>query len=148
MKLNLPAKLFLSAISYIVVAEIVSILSSYLTMNYYTDPAYFSVWSKIMMPSAGPPPSSFYYFSITFAFIGGLIFAYVYYRVQSIFKTKSLIQKGLRYGFGFFIVVALPLFMNMYLLINLPLDILVSWLIFNGLIVNLITGIVVAKIFA
>jgi len=147
MKLNLAAKLFLSAICYIVVAEIVSTLSAYLTMNYYTDPAYFSVWSKIMMPGAGPPPASFYYYSISFAFIGGLIFGFVYSRIKGIFGKKTILQKGLRFGIGMFLVSGITLIMNLFLLINLPLGLLVSWLVFNGLIVNLIVGILIAKIF-
>lgn len=147
MKLNLTLKIILSAIAYVVIAEVVAILSSYLTMSYYTDPTYFAVWSKIMMPGAGPPPMSFYYYSFTFAFIGGLILGFVYSRIKVIFGNKSVMQKGLRFALGVFLVSGIPLFMNMFLLINLPVGLLASWLIFNGLIVNLFTGIAIAKIF-
>lgn len=147
MKLNASAKIILGAIAYVMIAFVISLLSSYLTMNYFTDPNYFAVWSKIMMPRAGPPPTSFYYYSITFAFIGGLILSFIYSRIQGIFKNKSVMQKGLRFAIGMSLVSAIPFFMNMYLLINLPLGLLVSWLIFNGLLVNLFAGIAIAKIF-
>lgn len=147
MKLSTSAKIILGALAYVVIAFAISTLSSYLTMSYYTDPNYFAVWSKIMMPGAGPPPSSFYYYSITFGFIGGLILSFIYSRVQGIFKNKSMMQKGLRFAIGMILVSGIPFFMNMYLLINLPLGLLISWLIFNGLLVNIFAGIAIAKIF-
>jgi len=147
MKLNATMKIILGAIAYVVISFVISTLSSYLTMNYYTNPNYFAVWSKIMMPGAGPPPTSFYYYSITFAFIGGLILSFIYSRVEGIFGKKSVMQKGLRFAIGMFLVSAIPFFLNMYLLINLPLGLLISWLIFNGLLVNLFAGIAIAKIF-
>lgn len=147
MKLNMSAKIILGAIAYVVIAFVINTLSSYLTMNYYTDSNYFAVWSKIMMPNAGPPPSSFYYYSIAFDFIGGLILCFIYSKVKGIFKNKSVMQKGLRFGIGLFLVSGIPFFMSMYLLINLPLGLLISWLIFNGLLVNIFAGIVIAKIF-
>ncbi len=147
MKLNSNVQIILGALAYVAIAFVISTLSSFLTMGYYTDPNYFAVWSKIMMPGAGPPPASFYYYSITFAFIAGLILSFIYSRVKGIFGKKSVMQKGLRFAIGMLLVSGIPFFMNMYLLINLPLGLLISWLIFNGLLVNIFAGIVIAKIF-
>ncbi len=48
----------ITAVAMTILAQIVHTLESILTMGYYTDPAYFQVWSKVMMPAAGPPPAS------------------------------------------------------------------------------------------
>jgi hypothetical protein len=76
-----------------------------------------------------------------------LILSFIYSRIQGIFKNKSVLQKGLRFAIGMFLVSGIPFFMNMYLLINLPLGLLISWLIFSGLLVNIFAGIAIAKIF-
>jgi hypothetical protein len=146
MKLNSNTKIILGALAYVVIAFVVSTLSSYLTMSYYTDPNYFPVWSKIMMPTAGPPPMSFFYYSIAFSFIGGLIASFIYSRVQVVFGKKSVMQKGIRFAIGMFLVSGVSFFLSMYLLINVPLGLLISWLFFNGLLVNLFAGIAIAKI--
>lgn len=148
MKLSMPVKLILAAIAFTVIGKIVNTLSAMLTMDYYMDPNYFAVWSKIMMPGPGPPPAEFMYYGIAFAFVYGLIFSYIYARVNSILKAKSWVQKGLRYGFGVFLIAGVPMFLNMYLLINLPLGLLLEWMIVDGLIAYLLSGIAVAKIMA
>ena len=135
-----------AAVMILLVSEVINTLSAFLTMGYYMDPNYFAVWSKIMMPGPGPPPAEFTYYGIAFAFIYGLIFSYVYMKVSGILKGKNWMQKGLRYGFGVFLIAGVPMFLNMYLLINLPLGLLVEWAIVDGLIAYLLTGIAVAKI--
>jgi len=146
MKLSMPMKIILAAIAYVVIGKIVNTLSAMLTMSYYMDPNYFAVWSKIMMPGPGPPPAEFTYYGIAFAFISGLIFSYIYTKVSSVIKGKGWMQKGLKYGFGVFLIAGIPMFLSMYLLINLPLGLLVDWMIVDGLIVYLLCGIAVSKI--
>jgi len=146
MKLSMPMKIILAAIAYVVIGKIVNTLSAMLTMSYYMDPNYFAVWSKIMMPGPGPPPAEFTYYGIAFAFISGLIFSYIYTKVSSVIKDKGWMQKGLKYGFGVFLIAGIPMFLSMYLLINLPLELLVEWMIVDGLIVYLLCGIAVSKI--
>ncbi len=146
MKMSMPVKIILAAIAYVVIGKIVNTLSAMLTMSYYMDPNYFAVWSKIMMPGPGPPPAEFTYYGIAFAFISGLIFTYIYTKVNSVIKDKNWMQKGLKYGFGVFLIAGIPMFLSMYLLINLPLELLVEWMIVDGLVVYLLCGIAVSKI--
>lgn len=121
MKLSLTLKIVLSAVVYIAVVQALHMVLTVATMNYYTDSAYFSVWSKIMMPEAGSPPTSFFVYSIAISFVIGVIFAKVYSKVHKIFTQKSYVQKGLRYGIGLILVSSVPFSLAMFLLINLPL---------------------------
>jgi len=146
MKLSLFAKIIFAAIAYVVIAELVNIFTASATTSYYIDPNYFSVWSTLMMPSAGPPPVMFFYYSIAFAFITGLIFSFVYSKVGKILHEKDALGKGLRYGLGLFFVAGIPFFLTTLLLINVPFALLVIWLSTN-LIVYLLSGISIAKIF-
>ena len=139
-------KIITAAIAYVIIALIINTVSAMLTMSYYLDPNYFEVWSKLMMPTAGPPPAEFTYYSIAFSFIAGLIYSFVYSKAMVLFKTKSALKKGLKYGFGLFLLAGIPFFLSVYLLINLPLGLLISWLIFNGLIQYLLGGIAIAEI--
>ena len=98
-----------------------------------------------MMPTAGPPPVSFYLYSLVFSIITGMLIAYVYTIVRSSFKQKSLVKKGLFYGLLVFLVGALPSTLGMILLINLPVMLLVAWAI-ESLIILLLTGMILAKL--
>ena len=136
-------KLVLGAITYLVIGQILHMASSILTMNYYMDPSYFAVWSKVMMPGPGAPLAIFYYYSVLFIFIVGLIYSYIYSRVKGILKGTT-VNKGLKYGLGLFLIAGAPFFFSMYLLINLPLSLLIYWLLIDGLLTYLLGGIAIA----
>jgi len=143
-KLNLP-RLIAVAILYAVIGEIVMTLGAMADMNYYMDSNYFSVWSKIMMPTAGPPPAEFYYMSIAFSIITGFFFGLVYNVIKNAVPGKGWKNKGLMYGFLVFLVAGIPTTMMLYLLINLPPGLLLSWML-QSLVVYLLMGLVTAKI--
>lgn len=139
-----PVRFVLAAIAFTVIAFVIHTVCSMLTMSYYTDPNYFPVWSKLMMPTAGPPPASFTYYSITFDFIIGLIFSYIYLFFKGCIPGKTLVNKGVFYGLVLFLVAGVPFFLTNYLLINLPIGLLVSWLFVDGLLTYVIGGIAIA----
>jgi hypothetical protein len=138
-------KLILAAIVFLIISQVIHMIEAQLTMNYYTDPAYFSVWSKIMMPTAGPPPAEFYYYSWIFTFIGGLIFAGIYAVIEKGIPGKTIVKKGMIYGLLIWLITGISASLTMVLLINLPIDLIAIWAV-TGLIINLIAGIAVAKI--
>jgi len=133
------------AILYAIVGEIVMTLGAMADMNYYFDPGYFAVWSKLMMPAAGPPPAEFYYFGIAFQLVTGFLFAIVYRVIKGSVPGKGWKNKGLMYGFLIFLVAGIPMSMTLYLLINLPVGLLLSWML-QSLVVYLIMGLVAAKL--
>ena len=138
-------KIFLAGIICMAISFVINMVSSILTMGFYKDPAYFQVWSKIMMPTAGPPPWYFSLYALGFSLLGGIFIAIVYYHVKGAFKQKSAVKKGLFYGFLLFLVAGIPPMLSMILLINLPLMLAISWMIMSGIIL-LLDGMVVAKL--
>ena len=137
-------KIVIAGIVFAIIAQIIHTVESMATMNFYTDPTYFGVWSKIMMPGEGPPPSDFYIYSIVFSIITGIIYAVAYSMIKKSVPGKTLINKGLYFGF-FLFMLAIPWSLTMYLLINLPATLLVYWAV-SGLIINLIFGIIIARL--
>lgn len=135
----------ITAVAMTILAQIVHTLESILTMGYYLDPAYFSVWSKVMMPAAGPPPASFYIYSIVFALVGWFLFASVYSKLGAAIKEKTEIRKGLKFGALAFLLAGLPCTLTLYLLINLPVGLIISWMV-SSLVLYLAGGIVAAKL--
>ena len=97
------------------------------------------------MPTAGPPPIEFYYYSLTFAFITGLLFTGVYTVVAKGIPGKTLVKKGLIYGLLIWLVGGITGYLAMILLINLPVDLIAYWAV-TGLIINLLGGVAIAKI--
>jgi hypothetical protein len=138
-------KIIVVAIIFMIISEVLNMIEAQFTMNYYTNPAYFSVWSKIMMPKAGPPPVEFYYYSVIFSFITGLIFAGIYTVIEKGIPGKTLIKKGVIYGLLIWLVGGIAGSLSMVLLINLPIDLIAFWAV-TGLIIDLIAGIATAKI--
>jgi len=133
----------ITAISMAIIAQVVHTIESILTMGYYTDPAYFSVWSKMMMPAAGPPPTSFFIYSSVFALAGWAFFAFAYAKLGSALKGKGY-MKGLKFGAILFLVAGIPCTLMLYLLINLPAGLLASWA-FSSLVLYLAGGIVAER---
>ena len=143
-KINI-GKLMLAAVLFLVIAQIIHSLCAFCGMCYYIDPTYCQVWSKIMMPIPGPPPASFMLYSILFNFITGLLFSLVYVIIKSGIPGTSNIKKGLMYGLFVFLVAGIPGSLGLILLINLPLCLISLWLV-EGLIIDLLGGIIVASI--
>lgn len=138
-------KTVLAAVVFTVIAQIFYSLFAFLGMGYYLDEAYFPVWSKLMMPTAGPPPLSFTLYSLLFGFIGAMIYAYIYNWVKGCLGGKTLTEKGLCFGLGLFFVGHVPGYLTMILLINLPLGLIGLWAI-EGLLISLIGSWVIVKI--
>jgi len=149
------ARIIVAGILFVIVSQIIHSVEAYATLDFYMDPTYCQVeaetgnvgvcvWSKIMMPTAGPPPNEFYYYSIVFGVITGIIYAVVYAMIKKSVLGKTIVKQGIYFGF-FLFLLGIPHFLSMYLLINLSTMLLVYWTI-SGLIVNLIGGVVIAYI--
>ena len=138
------ARVIGAGIVFAIIGQLIHSLGAILTMGFYVDPTYLSVWSKIMMPAAGPPPISFYYYSIAFGIITGILLASVYAIIREGITGKRA-KKGLVYGFLVFLVAGVPGSLSLYLLINLPSALIVYWAIEN-LVIYLIGGAIFGKL--
>lgn len=136
-------RVFWAGLLFAFLSQIIHTLGSWLTMSYYTNDDYFAVWSKLMMPTAGPPPASFYLYSILFGIVGGILVAMVYGVVKNSIPGKTVAKKGLNYGLLVFLVGGVSGFLMLLLLINLPAALLLWWA-FESLIVYLIGGMIIA----
>lgn len=143
---NLSAwRVFWAGILFAVLAQVVHSAGAFLTMGYYTMPQYLQVWSKIMMPSAGPPPASFYVYSLVFGIVSGVLFALVYGIVRSSVPGNTSAKKGITYGLLVFLVGGIPGYLALLLLVNLPSVLILYWA-FESLVIYIIGGALVARI--
>lgn len=135
-------KILLAGFWYTVIAVMLQQIEVVFTMKYYQDPALAPIWSKLMMPSAGPPPLAFFIISFVFTFGTGCTLAAVYEFTHDLFGAgywKKVIgftdvMVGLSIVFGFF---------PMYLLLNIPVGLLGWWLASS-----FVTILISAKVFA
>lgn len=120
-------RILLSGFWYTVIAEIVMQVEIFFTMKYYQDPALFGLWSKLMMPNAGPPPLTFFAISLLFMYATGCTLAAVFEFISSLFG-KSYWSKVV--GFTDIMVGLAIIFASfpMYLLFNVPITLLAWWL--------------------
>ena len=135
--------LIVSAI-YTILAFVIRQIEAVLTLSYYMDPAYFGVWSKLMMPSAGPPPPSFMITSLVFTFVSGVSLTLIYYYLRGHLpenkKQRIFYFADLMVGTSF-IFFTLPAF----LMFNVPAGLLISWFV-TSFIILLIHSFVLVKI--
>lgn len=137
----------IAAVLMTAVAQIEHMIEAVLTMGYYMDPQYFAVWSKVMMPEAGPPPASFYAYSVVFGLISAALFAWAYSRLGSAIREKNPLRKGLAFGAIVFLVAGLPGVLSMYLLLNIPSGLLAIWTV-SSLAVYLMWGAIASRLVA
>ncbi|MDD5569192.1 MAG: hypothetical protein PHG23_02150 [Candidatus Pacebacteria bacterium] len=136
--------IFVSAIIYTIIAFLARTGEAMLTMNYYMMPQYFSVWSKVMMPTAGPPPTSFYIISLLFSFVAGIILALFYNFIKDKlcagYWQKVVCFTGIVSVLAF-VFSTLP----MYLMINLPVCLMLIWFA-SSVVIFFVSSMVFAKI--
>jgi hypothetical protein len=138
-------KIIIAGAIVAVVAQIIHSVFAQFEMKYYILPKYLPAWSKLMMPSAGPPPASFMLYSLLFTFVGAILMALAYSVIKRGIPGSNVIQKGLFYGLILVLVSAIPFYLSMILLINLPLMLLTSWLIAT-IIHYAVGGVIIAAI--
>ncbi|MBU1132633.1 hypothetical protein KKC32_05325 [Patescibacteria group bacterium] len=133
----------LAAVIFAIIAQVIHSLGAILGMKYYLMPEYFNVWSKLMMPNAGPPPSSFYLYSLGFGLIGALLLAWVYIIVEKAIPGKTAVKKGLMFGLLLIMIASIPGTLSMLILINLPAGLVFFWFV-EGALIYLLGGMVFA----
>ncbi len=136
-------KVFIAGLGYLIISTVLQQVEVMFTMKYYQDPALVGIWSKLMMPVAGPPPLAFFAISLLFSYATGCTLAAVFEFMSPLFGKGywgkvigfTDIMVGLAIVFSYF---------PMYLLLNIPAILLVWWLVASAVSI-LLTSIVFAK---
>lgn len=139
-------KILVAGIAYAIVSQAIHGLGAFLTMDYYANPNYLALWSKLMMPAQGPPGLEFYATSLFASFIAGLIFAYAYSSWVVCVAGANTLEKGLNYGFILFLVAGVTNYLALYVLLAIPTSLLIWWAA-EGLVIFLSAGFITAKVF-
>lgn len=137
-------KVLLASLIVFIVEVMVRQVEAFLTMKYYLMPEYFGVWSKLMMPKAGPPPPEFFMMSALFTFLGALILACVYECIKT-----SLSKRFWPRVLGFTKLMALLMlafsYLPMFLMMNLPQGLIISWFV-SSVLITLVASMVFVKV--
>jgi hypothetical protein len=135
-------KIILSSLTFTAIAFVIRQVEAVLIMNYYKTPELFGLWSKVMMPKAGPPPVSFIITSLIFTFATGVSLALIYYYLKDHLpkdnKKRVFYFADLMIGTSF-VFFTLPV----YLMFNVPLGLLVNWFVSTFIILTMASWILV-----
>ena len=137
-------KVAISSIVFLIISQIINTVTAVFTMSYYTNPEYFALWSKLMMPANGPPGTEFFLASIIINIIIGIILAGSYSLLAVAIPGEG-ISKGINYGILLFLIAGIPFTLSMFLLFAVPRSLLVYWAI-STLVIYMISGAAFAKI--
>jgi hypothetical protein len=138
-------KFIVSVVLMVIVAQVVHTIGAMMAMRYYMDPNLAQVWSKVMMPSAGPPPASFFYLSLGLGLILWAVFIAVYIVMKNGVPGKGALQKGLMFGLLIFLVSGLSGAIGMFLTVNIPKGLNFMWTV-ESLIILLANGVIAASL--
>ena len=94
-----------------------------------------------MVDQVGPPPSSFYLYSLLFSLICGSLVAWVYFLIADSLRGRTRLLKGLFFGLLIILVSQVPGTLMLILILNVPVFLIVSWFI-EGSVIALCAGIV------
>ena len=147
-------KLVLGAAAFAVISQVVHTIGSIVSMGYYTDPALFSMWSKLMMPGASPPGAEFFIASFAAALVAGAIFTCLYdfarplflARAKKDFKGGNPYLPGLKFGAILFIAIDFTRFLSSLILFSFPLGLQLEWLA-EGLVICAMWGAALGKLY-
>ncbi len=143
--MNINFKLVvISSIVFLIISQIINTITAVFTMSYYTNPEFFALWSKLMMPANGPPGTEFFLASIIIDIIIGIILAGSYALLADSIPGEG-ISKGINYGILLFLIAGVPFTLTIYLLFAVPGSLLIYWTI-STLVIYLISGAAFAKI--
>ena len=145
MKTSNYLKILLAGVLFAVLAQVIHSIGAFFGMPYFTDPDYLCLWSRIMMPGAGNPPVSFYFISISFSIITGLLFSVVYYVLENHIPEKTTVKRGLVFGIMLFAVNVIPIMLSTSLIFNVPSGLVWIWAL-DGLIIDLLGGMLIARV--
>lgn len=135
-------KVLLVSVIFTVISFVIHEIEAILTMRFYFMPQYFGVWSKLMMPVAGPPPMSYYIASIIFTFVSGISLSLIYYYVRDLLPPIG--WKRITYFADLMIATSFVFFtLPVYLMFNVPVGLLVSWFISSFIILAIGSWVIV-----
>lgn len=121
-------KVFIVGLFYTIIATVAHQIEAMISLKYYMMPQYFGVWSKLMMPKMGPPPTDSFITSTIITFTSGISLSLVYYYIRDMLpkniQERILLFADLMIGLQFVFFT-----LQVYLLFNLPIMLLVSWFI-------------------
>jgi hypothetical protein len=136
----------LGGIAYAVFGFIINVIGATLTMSYYTDPANFPLWSKLMMPGPGAPPAEFMIASLVIGLLIGILYAFAYGLVRPLLNGDYK-RKGATFGVMLFAVTGVPYALTNWMLLAIPTGLLAYWA-FETLVIQTICGVLFARLFA
>jgi hypothetical protein len=132
-------KFLLTVAGMTLISQAVHSMAAIMEMGYYKDPQYFPVWSKLMMPGAGPPPTSFFLYSMGLGLVEWGFFLAVFIVIGGGIPAQGRLVKGLYYGVVVFLVGTLGQSLGLGLIVNLPYGLLFLWTL-ESLVIDLLNG--------
>jgi len=137
-------KVLLIGLIYTVIGMVAHQVELLWTMKYYLMPQYSGVWSRLMMPTAGPPPTEFMIVSTIMTFTTGISIAIIYNYLME-YLPKGYWKRA-TYFADLMASASLVLFtFPVYLLFNVPLGLLGYWFA-STFVIFVLTSFAIVKI--
>lgn len=140
---KLIVRVGVSALLFTVITEVIWSLSSYIFMPLYLDAQYIATWSRLALPGSGSPVNMMLIMgAITLVFSVAYV---LFYRCLRDKLSGGVVKKGLYFAGMIYILGALPGYLMSLVMINLSVEMYLSWMA-TSLAVFALGGLTVARI--
>jgi len=133
------SRIFIASIVFLVIAQLLHVGGIAISIDYYTHPNHYELWSPLLISFGNINTGiSFFFVNLGFGFLGAVVFVTVYTALGKALKG-SPVEKGVSFGLLVFLVTNLPGSMSMFLLLNIPVEIVILWIL-ESFIIYLVGG--------
>lgn len=136
-----------AAVAFMIISQFVRFVGKFVTEVYYLNVNMTNVLSRFVVSSTGDPLAFTAYTMIGALFVG-FLYAFFYHMVRVSIHGHAphkIWIKGLLFGIFLVFVVSVPMALNQFLMLNLPLLLIIAWFA-ESIFINLIGGMAIAVI--
>lgn len=139
-----PFRVLTASIAFLIVAQVLHNIGSAISSSYFTHPQYYHLWNPLMISNSNAGFGIYFFVTnIAFGFISALLFVIVYTVVGRGLNGGP--EKGIHFGMLVFLVATVPGSLSLFLLLNLPGEIIVLWA-FQNLVLYVVGGLLIGII--
>ena len=122
-----PLRILSASLAFLVISQLLHVVGLFITMDYYGQADYYGIWSPLLISASnlntGIP---FFYTNMVLGFIGAVLFVVVF-TVLGRSLRGGAVESGMMFGLLVFLVAIVPDSFSVFMLLNVPLEIIIFW---------------------
>jgi hypothetical protein len=122
-----PLRILSASLIFLVISQLLHMVGLTISMDYYGQADFYGIWSPLLISTGNMTTGlSFFYVNIILGFIGAVLFVVVFTVLVRGLKGGPA-ERGVLFGLLVFLVAIVPDSFSVFMLLNVPLEIIIFW---------------------